>query len=332
MRSPAREPAQLDVRAALKEGLSRLREESVPSHTLAAELLLMHVLGRERAWLYAHPEEAVEPAQVAHYFELVARRISGVPTQYLTGRQEFWGLDFEVTPDVLIPRPETEHVIEVALARLGQRRSREPLRVADVGTGSGCIAVALARELPEAQIFATDISPAALAVACRNAVRHGVSGRITFLECSLLDAILQDTGVTTRGARVTSDESQVTTHESPLTNQESQLTNHDSHPFDLIASNPPYVGRREAESLPREVCEHEPGEALFAGDTGGEIYAPLIAQAEKLLARGGILVLELGYNSLDHVDTLVDAARGWTRVSVTQDLAGIPRVLAAERA
>lgn len=311
MHSPAREPASMDVRAALKEGLNRLREGSVSSHTLAAELLLMHVLGRERAWLYAHPEEALEPAQAARYLELVARRISGEPTQYLSGRQEFWGLEFEVTPDVLIPRPETEHLIEVALARLGQQRSQEPLRLADVGTGSGCIAVALARELPEAKIFATDISSAALAVARRNAVRHGVSGRITFIECNLLGALV---------------------HESQGTGQASPVTSYDSRPFELIASNPPYVGRREANSLPREVRAHEPGEALFAGEDGGEIYAPLIAQAEKLLARGGILVLELGYDSLDHVDKLVEAACGWTRVSVTQDLAGIPRVLAAERA
>src|SRR5574341_273588 len=126
-------PMVLDVRGALREAMHRLRADGVPSHTLAAELLLMHVMGRDRAWLYAHPEETLEPAITARYLELVARRASGVPTQYLTGKQEFWGLEFEVTPAVLIPRPETEHVVEVVLERLGPKRSRDPLRIADGG-------------------------------------------------------------------------------------------------------------------------------------------------------------------------------------------------------
>ena len=304
--------------------MARLQEGGVASHMLGAELLLMHVLGRDRAWLYAHPEEVLGPGAAARYFELVAQRLAGTPTQYLTGRQEFWGLEFEVNPDVLIPRPETEHVVEVALERLGKdNRSlplsgararieaarglrpapqRSPLRIADVGTGSGCLAVALARELPEARVLATDISPAALAVARRNAVRHGVSDRIHFVQCNLLDAFLQGPGVTT--------------HEPPS--------------LDLIVSNPPYVGRREVGLLPREVREHEPDEALFAGEQGFEVYAPLIRQAEKLLAAGGVLVLELGYNVLACVRALLDAPP-WARVGVTNDLAGIPRVIAAER-
>ena len=188
-----------DVRAALKEGMARLRAANVPSHTLAAELLLMHALGRDRAWLYAHPEEPLDAAAAEKYFALIARRAAGEPTQYLTGKQEFWGLEFEVTPAVLIPRPETEHVIEVALERLGARGIKidmktgapsPPLRVADVGTGSGCIAVALAHELPHAEIFATDISAAALEVARRNALRHRVADRVHFLECDLLAALL----------------------------------------------------------------------------------------------------------------------------------------------
>ncbi len=291
------------VRAALKEAMARLREGRVASHALAAELLLMHVLGRERAWLYAHPEEAVEPAAAARYFELVVRRIAGTPTQYLTGRQEFWGLELEVTPDVLIPRPETEHLVEAALERLSARRSSGLLRIADVGTGSGCLAVALARELPQAFVFATDVSLAALAVARRNAARHGVSSRIEFVRCNLLDAV-------PHGSRATS-------HESLL--------------LHLIVSNPPYVGRGEAELLPREVREHEPDEALFAGEHGFEVYAPLARQAEELLAAGGVLVLELGYNALDRVRPLLDAP-AWINVGVTNDLAGIPRVIAAERA
>ena len=162
-----------DIRNALRDAMARLSAANVPSHSLAAELLLMHTLGRDRAWIYAHPEFELDAAEAEKYFELVARRASGVPTQYLTGKQEFWGLEFEVTPAVLIPRPETEHIIEVALERLGAARKSEVLRVADVGTGSGCIAVALASECPNAEIFATDISAAALEVAKRNAARHG---------------------------------------------------------------------------------------------------------------------------------------------------------------
>lgn len=288
---------QLEVRAALREGMARLGEARVASHALAAELLLMHVLGRERAWLYAHPEERVGASEAARYFDLVARRASGVPVQYLTGRQEFWGLEFEVTPEVLIPRPETEHVVEVALERLGQPLSTHaaPLRIADVGTGSGCLAVALARELPEAHVVATDISFAALALARRNAARHGIGSRIEVVQCNLLDAC---------GC---------------------------SPPFfHVIVSNPPYVGLSEAASLPREVAEHEPGVALFGGDQGLEVCASLLRQAEKLLAPGGALVVEMGHNALEGVRPLFGAA-AWTRVAVTSDLAGIPRVIAAER-
>src|SRR5712691_3334052 len=185
-----------DVRTALKQGLAQLREAHVPSFTLAAELLLLHVLGRDRTWLYAHPEEHVSSADNERYFALIARRANGEPAQHLTGKQEFWGLEFEVTPDVLIPRPETEHVIEVALDRLALRelRAGRPqktdgvgLQIADIGTGSGCIAIALAKELPAANFYATDISPAALVVAGRNAVRHGVDNRIQFVEANLLD-------------------------------------------------------------------------------------------------------------------------------------------------
>src|SRR6266849_1089675 len=183
---------EMDVRTTLKNGIAKLRESDVPSFTLAAELLLLHALGRDRTWLYAHPEEQVLSADADRFFALIARRATGEPTQHLTGKQEFWGLEFEVTPDVLIPRPETEHVIEVTLDRLAVRELRagrpqtltgEGLHIADVGTGSGCIAIALAKELPGAAIYATDISSAALAVAQHNAMHHSVSDRIHFIEC-----------------------------------------------------------------------------------------------------------------------------------------------------
>src|SRR5437868_973701 len=177
----------MDIRSALKLGIAQLREASISSHTLAAELLLLHATGRTRTSLYSHPEDQLTESESANYFSMIQRRAAGVPTQYLTGKQEFWGLEFEVTPDVLIPRPETEHVIEVALDRLALRDLRagrpqktlgEGVRIADVGTGCGCIAIALAKELPMAAFVATDISAAAIAVAWRNAHRHGVEHRI----------------------------------------------------------------------------------------------------------------------------------------------------------
>jgi release factor glutamine methyltransferase len=306
----------MDIRTALKDAMHRLREGGVPSHTLAAELLLMHVTGHERVWLYAHHEEPLDAAQEQKYFQLVARRISGTPTQYLTGKQEFWGLEFEVAPGVLIPRPETEHVVEVALERFSVKHGHSfarntslgaasggALRIADVGTGSGCLAVALAKEFPEATVVATDISAAALDIARRNATRHGVSTRIEFHECNLLDSFLH---------------SALATHHSPPT-------------FDLIVSNPPYIARDEESNLPREVREHEPHKALFGGAHGGELYAPLIAQAAQLLRSGGIFVCEIGFGAFDHVRPLLGDASTWAAVGVTNDLAGIPRVLAAQR-
>ena len=292
---------QFDVRAALKQGLVHLREAHVPSFTLAAELLLLHVLGRDRTWLYAHPEEQLSSADAERFFALIARRANGEPTQHLTGKQEFWGLEFEVTADVLIPRPETEHLIEVALDRLALRELRagrkqtlsgEGLQIADIGTGSGCIAIALAKDLPGARIYATDISTAALVIAKRNATRHSVADQINFIECNLLDLTAPQ--------------------------------------FDLIVGNPPYVGRQEAETLMREVRDHEPEIALYGGEEGYELYADLISQSGAHLKPGGLLVLELGHNSLPAVQPLLDAPT-WTNVAVTNDLAGIPRVIAAER-
>ena len=291
----------MDVRTALKLGITQLREANIPSFTLAAELLLLHTLVKERAWLYAHPEELVSEAEAQRFQALLSRRAAGEPTQHLTGKQEFWGLEFEVTPDVLIPRPETEHVIEVALDRLAVREIRagrkptltgDGLQIIDVGTGSGCIAIALAKELPAARIVATDISPAALAVARRNATRHSVEDRVMFLQFSLLT---QPAGE-----------------------------------YDLIVSNPPYIGHKEKETLMREVRDHEPELALYGGEEGYELYADLIAQAVRSLVHGGLLILELGHNSLPAVRPLLDLPN-WTSIGVTNDLSGIPRVIAAER-
>jgi len=285
--------------------------------------LLMHALERDRAWMYGHPEESLDPAAAEKFRALIARRAAGEPVQYLTGKQEFWGLEFEVTPAVLIPRPETEHVVEVALARLGERgikihmdtgAPRETLRVADVGTGSGCLAVALAWELPHAEVVATDISEPALEIARRNAARHGVAERVHFLQHDLLTGLAQTdpSGVVARHAMAAS------TQNRPL--------------FDLIVSNPPYIARNEAEQLQREVRDHEPHAALFGGPTGTEMYQRLIDQARDQLRDHGILVLELGHDSAERVRGIFDAQPAWTKVAITMDLAGIPRVLAAERA
>jgi len=295
----------MDIRGALRTGISRLREKQVASYTLAAELLLLHVLGRDRAWLYAHPEEPINTQELEKFLSLISRRANGEPTQHLTGKQEFWSLEFEVTPDVLIPRPETEHIIEVALDRLALRELRagraqktngEGFLIADIGTGSGCLAIALAKELPAAAIYAADISPAALAVARRNAVRHGLENRIRFFESDLSRSLDAD------GAKASA--------------------------FDLIVSNPPYIPKRDAHTLAREVRDHEPAIALYGGEEGYELYAGLIALAERHLKSGGIFVAELGHDSLPAVQPLLDAHQ-WTAVGVSNDLAGIPRVIAA---
>ena len=300
-----------DVRGALKEGIGAFRAANVPSPILAAELLLMHALGRDRTWLYTYPESVVDADALAKFRAFVERRAAGEPTQYITGKQEFWGLEFEVTPAVLIPRPETEHVVEVALERLGLRgikidmKTGAPsprLRLADVGTGSGCLAVALAHELPHADVVATDISAAALEVAARNAARHHVADRMRFVEGDLLQSLI------------------------PAPDQRV------SEGFDVVVSNPPYIAQAAGSTLQREVRDHEPALALFGGVHGTEIYSRLIQQAAAALRPRGILILELGYGAADEVRRMFHVQQDWVNVSATNDLAGIPRVIAAERA
>src|SRR2546430_2854339 len=231
----------MDFRSALKHGITQLRAAHVSSDTLAAELLLLHATQRERTYLYSHPEAELTNEEARAYQSLLDRRISGVPVQHLPGKQEFWGLSFEVTPDVLIPRPETEHLIEVTLDRLALRelRAGRPgkndglgLFIADIGTGSGCIAIALAKELPQAQFIAVDISKAAFAVARRNAEKHAVANRIEFIDSNLLDKLA------TVGARYIVPSLDTM---SAAGNFQSPVTNHQSPLFDLIVSNPPYI-------------------------------------------------------------------------------------------
>ena len=288
----------MQLRAAMQAGLKRLLEHDVPSANLAAELLLMHVLQQDRAYLYTHSDQALTVTQVDRYLELITERCTGKPTQYITGHQEFWGLDFEVNPAVLIPRPETEHIIEAVLDLIGRQglSNQAPLRIVDVGTGSGCIPIALAKELPRATLFATDISRAALEVAARNARRLGVEGRVEFLEGDLLARLLEPESLGT---------------------------------FDFVVSNPPYVGHDELAAVQREVREFEPRLAWGDLAQGEEIYARLFPQAHRLLKPGGCVVVEIGYNKKDAVLRLLD--NDWQQPEVLPDLAGIPRVISARK-
>ncbi len=286
----------MQLRAALQAGLKTLLAHQVPSSQLAGELLLMHVLGQDRGFLHSHPDLELPPETVAHYLQLIAARSNGKPTQYLTGHQEFWGLDFEVTPDVLIPRPETEHVVEAVL-ELAERRGRGKearLTLVDVGTGSGCIALALAREFPRAILFGSDISRPALVMASRNAVRLGMPQRVKFLESDLLERFLDG-----------------------------------DFTFDFVVSNPPYVGQDEIAQVQREVREFEPRVGWGGLERGDEIYRRLIPQALQVLKPGGSLVVEIGYSMGDAVVSLLGAP--WTEVEVRPDLRGIPRVVAARK-
>jgi release factor glutamine methyltransferase len=226
-----------------------------------AELLLAHVLRCDLVALLAHPERPLSASEAIQYESVLMRRLRSEPMQYITGQQEFYGLAFEVSPDVLIPRPETEHLVEAVLKHVKPNAS-----IIDVGTGSGAIAVALARALPQAQVVAVDLSPAALEVARRNARRNEVSDRVTFLQSDLLDAV-------------------------------------EGGDFDAIVSNPPYVA--DGEVLEPQVSNYEPHAALYAGPTGLEVYERLVPQARKRLKPNGWLMLEIGFGQQAAVETLL---------------------------
>ncbi len=280
---------------------------------LHAEVLAFHVLGCDRAFLFAHPERELTPDEQSKYEALVARRAAGEPLQYLTGHQEFWKLDFLVTPDVLIPRPETEHLIEEVLAlvpryapsssgnaALPVADARPHLKLIDVGTGSGAIAITLAHELPQAEVYAVDLSPAALKVARGNAERLGV--RVHFAQSDVLAGILADDDPPKNAA-------------------------HDGG-FDFVVSNPPYVGIHEQDKVQEVVKRHEPQMALFAGEDGLDVIRRLIPQAFRALRPGGWLLMEIGYTQSERVMALLTA---WDNVHCVADLAGIPRVVVARK-
>jgi release factor glutamine methyltransferase len=283
------------INEALSEAARVLREAGVAEARREAASLLAHAVGRDRTYLFTHDEESLEPSKSSAFRRLVGRRAAGEPLQYLTGRQEFYGLDFEVTPDVLIPRPETELLVETALEVL---RGRDAPLVCDVGTGSGCVAVALLHERPDARAVALDISPTALRVARRNAERHGVSGRLETLVSDCFDALRTDE---LRG-----------------------LT------FPLVVSNPPYVAEGDLPGLQREVRDHEPRMALTPGGDGLSVIRRLVAQAPEFLAPRGHLLFEIGFGQHEQVAALIEPSV-WTLLDIRRDLQGIPRLVALRR-
>ena len=302
----------MQLKDALRSAIAMLEENHVGSPRMNAEVLLMFVLGCDRAYLYAHPERELSAGEQDRYDEGLEQRARGVPAQYITGHQEFWGLDFIVGPAVLIPRPETEHLVEAVLelckvlphpiaptpgaTRVGQPPSLagddivfQP-RIVDIGTGSGCVALALASELPQAEIHATEISADALEIARANAARLGLAERVAFHCTDLLQGI---------------------------TGQ-----------FDIVASNPPYVGESEFDKVQLEVRKFEPRCAVFAGADGMDVIRRLASQAGAAVKPGGYLAMEIGYSQEAAVREVL---RGWQEVRAVADLQGIPRVVLAKK-
>ena len=284
----------LSAHRLLERGASELREAGVPEARFEAELLLRHALGCTREALFARLHEPAGAEVAGHYFHLLERRRGRVPIQHILGTQEFYGLSFHVTPSVLIPRPETEGVVGEALVELPARSKSAP-RIADVGCGSGCIAIAIARERPQATFFAIDASPAALAVARENAAAHGVDERITFLHGDLLDPLVE------RGEKL-----------------------------DLVVSNPPYVVDAEIGELAPEVKEHEPRMALAGGADGLATITRLLEGVGAVLDAGGVVVMEIGKGQDRPVAERVLSA-GLDLLRIVPDLAGIPRVAVARK-
>lgn len=286
-------PVQATVGELLESAYGELGRARVDSRHLTAELLLAHALGWDRVRVLAHPEQRVS-AQVRRAFDaLVRRRGNGEPLQYLTGLQEFYGRPFRVTPAVLIPRPETELLVEKAI-QLAQPPKARPLRIADVGTGSGCIAVSIACEIPRCEVVAVDISPEALAVARGNARRLAGRACVRFVCGDLLEAFPS----------------------APV--------------FDLVLCNPPYVPRDIPAQVSAGVRDHEPHLALFGGEDGLRVYERLAPQAADRIVPGGWLVMEMGYTQAEDVERILTSA-GLAVVETVDDLQGIPRCVVARR-
>ena len=277
------------------EGAHRLRQAGVPEARREAGSLLAHVLERDRSFILSHAEDAIAENEAERFRAYVERRANGEPLQYITANQEFFGLDFEVTKDVLIPRPETELLIEAVLKLFDRAATAF---ICDVGTGSGCIAITLLKQLPKARAIAIDISPEALAVARRNAVRHRVAERIEFLLSDCFAAL-------------------ETPELAPTT-------------FDLIVSNPPYVEDGAMSGLQREVRDFEPLNALSAGPDGLAVIRRLLVEAADFLKPRSYLLFEIGFNQAEAIERLLDP-KTWRLMEIFEDLQGIPRTVALRR-
>lgn len=279
------------ITQAINEGASRLRAAATDHDRQTAGVLLAHLLGVDRAYLLTRSNEHISGTHYEDYLRLVERRAAGEPLQYITGHQEFYGLDFRVTPAVLIPRPETEFLVERIISLMDDSML-SPL-IVDVGTGSGCIAVTLAVNVPRARVIATDLSAAALEVARTNAEHHGAEDRIEFFQGDLFE---------------------------PLE------THHIENSVDVLASNPPYVNEGQAELIQREVRDWEPREALFGGVEGLDFYRRLLAEGLTFVKTGGYMIFEIGYDQLGAITEII-AAVEWELVDVVNDLQGIPRTV-----
>lgn len=287
----------MTLREWLRQGSAQLNTGPHPEKARRdAETLLLHQTGENRAWLMTHLDDDLAGSGATDYEALLDRRGKGEPIQYILGECEFYGMPFRVTPDVLIPRSETELLVEKAvqvLPAFDRGRTGCSPRVLDVGTGSGAIAISIAHDWPNAMVTAVDCSAAALQAARSNAERLGFAEQIRFLEGDLL---------------------------APVTGER----------FDLVVSNPPYVPARDRDSIAVEVRDFEPAVALFAGDDGLSVYRRLIPASYEVLARGGYLALEIGYGQADMVRDLLQTT-GFEHVEFTSDLQGILRVATAQK-
>jgi release factor glutamine methyltransferase len=284
------------VRRALRQATASLSDAGIESARLDAELLLAEALGLDRSKLYLHYEAPLETRAEERFRSTLARRADGEPVAYITGRREFWSLDFLVTPAVLVPRPETEMLVEVAvgLFEAESRISERKFRILDLGTGSGAIAVALAKEIANAEVWATDVFSDALEIARANARRHGVEEKIQFLRGDLFEPVRDRMEF-----------------------------------FDLIVSNPPYVRSDEIETLPRDVRDFEPRVALDGGADGLEFYRRMIPGALDYFTRGGFLAVEIGAEMGVDVARLFTDAGGYAPPQLYRDLAGKERIVCA---
>ncbi|MEN6520943.1 MAG: peptide chain release factor N(5)-glutamine methyltransferase [Armatimonadota bacterium] len=276
----------------LASAMGTLAQEGVETSQLDAEVLMAHVIGSQRVYVITHQERALTDDELCRYRDFAARRAKREPLSYITGEKEFWGLSFDVTPAVLVPRPETETLIETALPTL---RDRENPLIADIGAGSGIIAISLAVELPDAVVYATEISPEAVKVARRNAIKHQVEVRIDILEGDLLDPLPEEV----KGK------------------------------LDAVVSNPPYIPSEEIYHLQPEITNYEPRGALDGGEDGMDYHRKILEASREWLKPGGWVHMEIGIGQGEAVSAYARNI-GYTNTKVINDLAGIDRVVSCE--